>query len=93
MHKGELTPWTTNPKPEPYALNDEGTKFWMDDYSTELIQKKGLEYEVMFAETKDGYKTRAIIDKEQGIMFESQQLESIFIHADVFAYLKRSEEK
>lgn len=76
-------------KTKPDSVNAQGTKFWLDKFSTDYAKDKGLKNtKVFYIEDKKEYQTRVII-KDNKYESENQVLESIFYKIDLLAYLEK----
>lgn len=77
-------------KKEPDFVNEEGTKWWIDEDMNEYIKSVEEQKEVKlniigwFVERKDGYRTRILIEKDKPI-YESQKMEFVAAFIDVRA--------
>ena len=78
---------------EPVYTNPEGTKWWDDEDITQYARKKTLkgkslpEAKAYCVETKDGYRSRVLVDKGV-IIAESQQLDAIATQIDMLKFLE-----
>ena len=77
----------------PVYTNPEGTKWWDDEDITQYARKKTLkgkslpEAKAYYVETKDGYRSRVVVDKGV-IVAESQQLDGIGTQIDILKFLE-----
>lgn len=81
---------------EPDFVNEEGSKWWLEKYLTDWARKPDvfgttLDMNAYIVESKDGYKSFVLIDKE-GVVDHSQQSEAIAVKIDVLKLLKRDSE-
>ena len=78
---------------EPVYTNQEGTKWWDDEDTTQYARQKTLkgkslpEAKAYFVETKDGYRSRVLVDKGM-IIAESQQIDGIGTQIDILKFLE-----
>lgn len=68
----------------PAAINDIGTKFWLDESTCDYCHKQlGNNYWVYYIETKDNYRTRVLIEGNTKIIYENQNLEAFCSRIDI----------
>ena len=82
---------------EPDFINEEGVKWWRDDFITHYAQKPDIHGTKLnniicwAVEFPDGQRTRLLIDNEKGIpIHESPTLEGMGIEIDLLKFMKRS---
>ena len=83
-----ISPWGT----DPYFVNDEGTKWWKDQHTTDYATRKdnndiSLEVYCFYIESITGYRTRVLVDRN-GVLCEDQTLEGIGSKIDVIKLQK-----
>ncbi len=78
---------------EPHAVNEEGTKFWLDKDTTNYARLKGLKDVVVFIfESKDGYQARCITENGKWLD-EDRTLEGIGVKIDLLAFARGTDGK
>jgi hypothetical protein len=79
---------------EPDAINEEGTKWWIDHSSNRYAHKPDSfgttleEIKCFYIETKDGFRTRLIVCNDK-VIYDNQALDAIGCQIDVYKLLKR----
>jgi hypothetical protein len=79
---------------EPDAINEEGTKWWIDHSSNHYAHKPDSfgttleEIECFYIETKDGFRTRLIVCNDN-VIYDNQALDAIGYQIDFYKLLKR----
>ncbi|BAG41496.1 hypothetical protein [Ralstonia phage phiRSL1] len=84
----------------PLFVNEEGVKWWPNDYSTQYAQapdKLGTtlpNVRVYYVEMSDGQRRMAIVDHvlDQAV-YDSQSLEAIAVYIDALKQLRREEQR
>jgi hypothetical protein len=83
-----MKPFTDIFSTPPQAVNEIGTKFWLDRSSSAYAKSKGLDdVIVLFAEDNKGKRAR-LITQNQELLFESKELDAIVAHIDIMALAK-----
>ena len=77
---------------KPDAVNDKGTKWWVDKELTKYAGHKGLELAVFIIECLDGRRTRLVSDKKGNIIYENTSLESVACWIDILAVTSKGQE-
>jgi hypothetical protein len=82
----KLFPWDNGE--EPYFVNEEDYKWYIDESTTNYAQKskgslKGLENIVCFFIKKGKRVTRVLVDDKQNILYENTSLEAIAAKIDM----------
>lgn len=79
---------------EPDAINEIGTKFWLDKHTTKYCHDKlGTNYWVYIMETTDGKKTRGLIEGNTKIIYENSNLEAFSCHIDILSLSRKYEKR
>lgn len=82
----------------PIFINDEGTKWWDDEDTTQYARKKTQSGKSLpdaiayLIETKDGYRSRVVVYQGQ-IVAEDQTLDGIGSKIDILKFLEEKPEK
>jgi len=66
---------------KPDFINEEGTKWWLDKDLTSYAKSKDLDLVCWITETKDGAKTRVLVDKDVPI-HDTTTLDGMACHID-----------